>query len=101
MSPPAYAVALVIALIISAQTAMLMDRDHTLSQKLRALGPDAFGLLLIAALALGSAGALIGNLLAHPGPGGATGLTLAFVTWIAAVVLAHRNPPGPGKHTST
>jgi hypothetical protein len=100
MGPPAFAVALVIALIISAQMAMLMDRDHTLAQKLRALGSDAFGLLLIAALTLGSAGALIGSLLAHPGRGAATGLTLAVLTWLAAVVLAHRSPPGPGEHAS-
>jgi hypothetical protein len=102
MGPPAFAIVLVIALIISAQLAMMLDRGRTVSQRLRdfGIGGDAFGLLYIAMLLLGATGALIGSLLAHPGPGAATGLALAVLSWLAAVVLAHRNPPGPGRHAS-
>ncbi|WP_432943427.1 hypothetical protein ACQPXM_00100 [Kribbella sp. CA-253562] len=103
MGPPAFVIVLVIALIISAQLSMMLDRSRTLSQRLRDLGGsgDAFGLHYIAMLMLGATGALFGSLLSHPGPGAATGLALALLTWLAAVVLAHRNPPGPGKHASS
>ncbi len=103
MGPVAFVVVLVIALIISAQLAMMLDRDRTLRQRLRDLGTggDAFSLLWIAMLLLGATGALIGSLVTHPGPGASIGLGLALTTWITAVVLAHRRPPGPGRHTSS
>lgn len=103
MGPPAFAIVLVIALIISAQLAVMLDRGRTLSQRLRDLGTggDAFGLLYIAMLVLGPTGTLLGSLLAHPGPGAAAGLALAVLTWLAAVVLAHRHRPGPGRHASS
>jgi hypothetical protein len=102
MGPAAYAVVLLIALLISAQLTMLLDRGRTFPQRLRNLGltGDAFGLLWIGLLVLGATGALIGSLLNHPGPGASIGSGLALAAWLTAVVLAHRNPPGPGKHTA-
>lgn len=103
MGPAAFVVVLVIALIISAQLTMMLDRHRTLVQRLQDLGwgGDAFGLLWIALLLSAATGALIGSLTNHPGPGAVIGLVIAIAGWVVAVVLAHRGTPARGKHTSS
>ena len=95
---------LAVAVAISAQILLLMARGRPLDKRLRDLGAgggDAFGLLLIALLTLGAAGAFIGSLLHAPGPGAATGLALALLTWTTAAIQAHRRPQPPARHQST
>ncbi|MEV6272970.1 hypothetical protein AB0L64_37780 [Kribbella sp. NPDC051936] len=75
-----------IALVLSAQILLLMERDRPLAKRLRDLstGGDALSILFAAFLTLGTLGALLGSLLHAPAPGAATGLTLALLTWITA-----------------
>jgi len=97
-----YALGLLIALVLSAQLLLLMERDRPLAKRLRDLstGGDAFSILFAAFLTLGTLGALLGSLLHAPAPGAATGLTLALLTWITAVVQAHRRPQPPARHSA-
>jgi hypothetical protein len=87
-----YLLVLAVALVISAQVLMLMERGRPLDKRLRDLswGGDASSLLLVAMLTVGASATVIGSLLGRPAIGGATGLVLALVIWTAAVVWAHR-----------
>ena len=97
------ALGLVVAVAISAQIVLLLGRRRPLDKRLRDLGAggDAFGLLWAAVLTMGAAGAVIGSLLDVPGSGAAVGVVLALLTWIAAVIWAHRRPQPPARHQSS
>lgn len=91
---------LVVALVVSGQLLMLMDRHRSIVMRLRDLGwgGDAFGLLLVGVLTVGAAGAVVGSLFSAPGGGAAAGLVLALLIWTAALIWAHRQPQSPARH---
>ena len=91
---------LVVALVISAQILMLMERHRPIDKRLRDLGKggDAYALLFVGMLTIGSIGAVVGSLFSAPGGGGAGGLVLALLTWTVAVMWAHRRPQRPARH---
>ncbi|NIK56934.1 hypothetical protein [Kribbella shirazensis] len=93
---------LVVALVLSAQVLLLMERRRPLDKRLRDLGTggDGCALLLAALLTLGATGAAIGSLLGSAGTGAAAGLALASLTWTTAVIHAHRRPQPPARHQS-
>jgi hypothetical protein len=91
---------LVVALVISGQLLMLMERHRPIDKRLRDLGwgGDAFALLLVGMLTMGAAGAVVGSLFSAPGGGGLVGLVLALLLWSAVVIWAHRQPQPPARH---
>ncbi len=95
-----FVLGLLVALVISGQVLMLLERHRSIDKRLRDLGwgGDAFALLLVGMLTMGSAGAVVGSLFSAPGGGGAAGLVLALLTWTAAVIWAHRQPRSPARH---
>jgi hypothetical protein len=94
MGTVAFVLLVVVALVIDAQILMLMERHRPIDKRLRDLGwgGDAFGLLFVGMLTMGSIGAVVGSLVSAPGGGGAGGLALALLTWTVAVIWAHRRP---------
>ncbi len=94
---------LVVAVVISAQIVLLTGGRRPLDKRLRDLGAggDAFGLLWAAVLTMGAVGAVIGSLLDGAGAGGAVGVVLALLAWIAAVIWAHRRPQPPARHQAS
>lgn len=95
-----FVLVLVVALVLCAQILLLMDRHRRLDKRLRDLGTggDGCALLLVAALALGATGAVIGSLLGNPGTGAAAGLVVAILAWGIAAIRAHRRPQPPARH---
>lgn len=91
---------LVVALVISTQIMMLMERHRAIDRRLRDLGMggDAFSLLAIGMLTMGSAGAVVGSIVKAAGVGGAVGLALSLAVWTGAVLWAHRQPQPPARH---
>lgn len=95
-----YLLVLAIAVIISGQILMVIERGKSLTVRLRdlGLGGDGITLLGVALLIAGAAGALLGDLLGSASFGAGSGALLAACTWTAAVVLAHRQPEPPAQH---
>lgn len=95
-----FVLVLVVAVVVSAQVLMLMEPRRAFDVRLRDLGRggDAFALLLAGLLTSGAVGATVGSLAGSPGGGAATGLVLAFLTWTAAAIWAHRRPQPPSRH---
>lgn len=93
-------VVLAIAVIVSAQILMVMERRNSIGVRLRDLGVggDGISLLGIASLIGGASGALLGDLLGSPSLGATSGLLLAICTWATAVVCAHLQPEPPARH---
>jgi hypothetical protein len=87
-------------IVISAQILMLMERHRPIDKRLRDLGKggDAYSLLFVGMLTIGSIGAVVGSLFSGPGGGGAGGLVLALLTWTVAVTWAHRRRQRPARH---
>ncbi|GAA3136460.1 hypothetical protein JOF29_001217 [Kribbella aluminosa] len=87
-----YLLALVVAVVVSAQLLLTMKPNRPLAKRLRDLGTggDAFGLLIVAILTLTATGALIGSLTNSPATGAAIGLVMALAAWTTAVIHAHR-----------
>src|SRR5438874_9849284 len=82
-----FVLGLVVAVVISGQVLLPMERHRSIGKRLRDLGKggDAFALLLAALLTFGAPAAVIGSLAGSPGRGGTAGLVLAFLTWTVAV----------------
>ncbi|GAA1580906.1 hypothetical protein GCM10009804_41880 [Kribbella hippodromi] len=89
-----FVLGLLVALVISAQILMLMQRRRPAAKRLRDLGTggDAYALLFAGMLTATATGAVAGSLLDAPGSGAAAGLVLAVLTWTAAVLWTHRRP---------
>ncbi|MEU4391955.1 hypothetical protein [Kribbella sp. NPDC023855] len=98
MGTTGYLLLLLLAVVLSAQTFLLMGRRKPLDKRLRDLGNDSFGLLSIVLLLGGTLGALLGHLANHVPAGTAAGLATGFLTWIVAVIRAHTKPSPPPRH---
>jgi hypothetical protein len=83
---------LIVAVVISGQVLMLMERGRSVRKRLRdlSLGGDASALLLVGALLCGALGMLLGSLWDRAVVGVVAGLVVDLMSWVAAVVWAHR-----------
>lgn len=91
---------LALAVIVSAQLLMMMGRRKPLATRLRSLdeGGDSSSLLIIGLLLGGALGAVIGSLFNNTGTGAAAGLGAGLLTWLLALVWAHKRPQPPARH---
>ena len=101
MGAIAYLLLVVLAVLVSAQLLILMDRGVPVRKRLRDLGygGDATFLLVVALLIGSALGAFIGYFLNAVGTGATVGLVSGGVVWLAAAAWAHTRPrQTPGTH---
>jgi uncharacterized membrane protein YsdA (DUF1294 family) len=100
MGTVAALILLALAVIISAQLLMMMDRRKPLAARLRNLneGGDSSGLLFIGLLLGGALGAVIGSLFNHASTAAAAGAGVGLLSWLFGLIWAHRRPQPPARH---
>jgi uncharacterized membrane protein YfcA len=86
--------------MVSAQLLMLMDRNVRFDGRLRDLNEfgDSVTLLGVGCLLGAALGAVVGSLFDSAGLGAVVGLAVAILSWVVAVVWAHRRPQPPARH---